>query len=108
MAFTKKNAPKEKAEQNWDYEITVIACRETKNDSILMVDLDVNGVTIKSCILKEIICKNDGTTHKKGDVCYVLNFPSVKSGDKHYNQVWFPLSNANIKDILTQVQSILG
>lgn len=108
MAFTKKNTPKETSAQKIDYDIRVTGCRATKNDSILMVDLNVNGVTIKSCILKEIICKNDGTTHKKGDVCYVLNFPSVKSGDKYYNQVWFPLSNENIQDILTQAQSLLG
>ena len=107
MFGTAKEAKKEAAAKKVDYEITVEAARNTKNDSIIMVDLDVNGVKIKSCMLKEIEVKKDGEKHKKGDLCYVLNFPSEKVGDKYYNRVWFPISNENIDDIISQVKSRL-
>lgn len=90
------------------YVIKVDAARKTKNDSIIMIDLDVNGVKIKSCMLKEIICQKDGEKHKKGDKCYVLNFPSEKVGDKYYNRVWFPYSSAHVEDIIEQVKKILN
>ena len=108
MSFTKNTKKNTETSEKINYDIKVSGVRPTKNDSILMVDLVVNGVSIKSCILREIICQKDGELHKKGDVCYVLNFPSNKVGDKYYNQVWFPISNENIADILTQAQSMLG
>lgn len=99
---------KEVKEGKMTYDVKVMAARTTKNDSIVMVDLDINGVKVKSCMLKEIECKEDGKVHKKGDICYVVNFPSEKgSNGKWYNTVWCPLSNDNIDDIVKQVQSIL-
>lgn len=105
MFGTEKKEAKQDAKRS--YEIKVDAARATKNDAIVMVDLDVNGVKIKSCMLKEIIVKEDGEKHKKGDKCYILNFPSEKVGEKYYNRVWFPASNKNIEDIIDQVKSIL-
>ena len=90
-----------------EHVITVEAARATKNDSIVMVDLDVNGVKIKSCMLKEGTVTKDGEKYKKGDKCYFLNFPSEKVGDKYYNRAWFPVSNKNLEDIIRQVQSLL-
>lgn len=90
-----------------DYNIKVEAARATKNDSIIMVDLDVNGVKIKSCMLKEATVKEDGEKHKKGDIVYFLNFPSEKVGDKYYNRAWFPVSNENLESIISQVKSLL-
>ena len=107
MFGTAKEAKKEAAESKVEYTIKVEAARATKNDSIVMVDLDVNGVKIKSCMLKEITVKKDGEKHKAGDICYVLNFPSEKVGDKYYNRVWFPASNNHIDDIVRQVQLLL-
>ena len=107
MFGTTKEAKKEVSDKI-EYDIKVDAARTTKNDSIVMIDLDINGVKVKSCMLKEIECKKDGTTHKKGDICYVVNFPSEKgSNGKWYNTVWCPLSNENIDDIVKQVQSLL-
>ena len=106
MFGTNKEVKKDAAEKV-EYVIKVEAARATKNDSIVMVDLDVNGVKIKSCMLKEITVQKDGDKYKKGDTCYVLNFPSEKSGDKYYNRVWFPVSNKNMEDIIKQVQSLL-
>lgn len=89
------------------YEIKVDAARTTKNDKIVMIDLDVNGVKIKSCMLKEDTVKKDGEKHKAGDTVYFLNFPSEKVGDKYYNRAWFPYSNDNLEDIINQVKALL-
>jgi hypothetical protein len=102
----KKEAKKEEVKNT--YVVKVDAARTTKNESIVMIDLDINGVKVKSCMLKEVECKKDGKTHKAGDICYVVNFPSEKgSNGKWYNIAWCPLSNDIIDDIVKQVQSIL-
>lgn len=107
MFGTEKKEVKKDAAEKVDYKITVEAARATKNDSIIMVDLDVNGVKIKSCMLKEATVKEDGEKHKKGDTVYFLNFPSEKVGDKYYNRAWFPVSNENLESIISQVKSLL-
>ena len=77
-----------KNEDKVNYEVTVIGARQTKNESIVMVDLDVNGVKIYSCMLKEITVKKDGEKYKKGDTCYILNLPQEKGTDgKYYDRV---------------------
>ncbi len=98
---------KAEEKQKISYDIKVEAARATKNDSIVMIDIEVNGVKIKSCMLKEATVKEDGEKHKKGDIVYFLNFPSEKVGDKYYNRAWFPVSNENMQDIIDQVQSLL-
>ena len=92
---------------NVNYDIQVSEVRRTKNDKILMIDLVVNGVWIKSCMLKEVTFKKDGEVHKKGDTVYILNFPSEKSGDRYYNRAWFPYSNADIDNICNQVKALV-
>ena len=103
-----KKEVKKDAANKVDYKITVEAARATKNEAIVMVDLDVNGVKIKSCMLKEAVVTKDGEKYKKGDTCYFLNFPSEKVGDKYYNRAWFPVSNANLEDIIGQVKVLLS
>ena len=98
---------KQEATEKRSYEIKVEAARATKNEAIVMVDLDVNGIKIKSCMLKEATVTKDGDKYKKGDTCYFLNFPSEKVGDKDYNRVWFPVSNENLEDIINQVKALL-
>jgi len=105
MFGTTKEVKKEAADVK--YTFTVKAVRQTKNDKIVMIDLDINGVTVKGCMLKEITVKQDGEKHKAGDICYVVNFPSEKVGDKYYNVVWAPVSNDNLDDILKQVKALL-
>jgi DNA-binding cell septation regulator SpoVG len=105
MFGSAKEVKQEEAKRS--YEIKVEAARATKNESIVMVDLEVNGIKIKSCMLKEATVKEDGEKHKKGDKCYFLNFPSEKVGDKYYNRVWFPVSNKNMEDIVSQVKALL-
>ena len=106
MFGTNKEAKKDAAKI--EYVVTVEVARETKNDKIVMVDLDVNGVKIKGNMLKEVVCTKDGDKHKKGDICYVLNFPSEKVGNKYYNRAWFPISNETMNKILEQVNSLLN
>lgn len=105
MFGTTKEVKKDTADVK--YTFTVKAVRQTKNDKIVMLDLDINGVTVKGCMLKEITVKQDGEKHKAGDICYVVNFPSEKVGDKYYNVVWAPVSNDNLDDILRQVKALL-
>lgn len=105
MFGTSKEVKQEEAKRS--YEIKVDAARATKNDAIVMVDLDVNGVKIKSCMIKEATVTKDGEKYKKGDKCYFLNFPSEKVGNKYYNRAWFPYSNENLEDIINQVQALL-
>ena len=108
MFGTKKN-DEGAAREQIEYNITVTAARATKNDQIVMVDMLVNGIDIKSCMLKEVTVQNDGKVHKKGEVIYILQFPSEKaSNGKYYNRVWFPISNENMDKILTQVQDLLA
>ena len=103
MAFSKKKTTEKK-----EYIIKVLATRETKNDAIVMVDIDVNGVKIYSCILKELTVKEDGKKYKKGDKCYVLNLPQEKGSDgKYYDRVWFPRSNDMIDSVVEQVSEML-
>ena len=89
------------------YEANVLNVRKTKNDAILMLDIDVNGVKIYSCIFKEVTVKKDGQKYKKGDKCYVLSLPSEKSGDKYYDRVWFPVSNETMDTIIEQIKEKL-
>ena len=106
MPFPKKKTTEGEKK---NYDTKVIAARQTKNESIVMVDLDVNGVKIYSCILKEVVCTKDTEAHKKGDVCTFLNLPQEKGTDgKYYDRVWFPISNKMIEDVRKQVEEILG
>ena len=105
--FGKEKATATVTSEASKYDIKVTEVRRTKNDKIVMLDMVVNGIWIKSCLLKEATVKEDGEKHKKGDIVYILNFPSEKSGGKYYNRVWFPISNADLDIICNQVKSLL-
>ena len=80
---------------------------KTKRDDMLMINLDVNGVLINGCFLKEVTVKKDGQKYKAGDKCYVIDYPSQKVGDKYYRQVWFPVSNENLASVIEQVKELM-
>ena len=107
MFGTEKKEVKKEAANKVDYVIKVDKVIKTKNDSILILNLDVNGVLINGCMLKEVTVKKDGTKYKAGDKCYVLDYPSVKRDDKYYRQVWFPVTNANMDSIIAQVKELM-
>lgn len=110
MFGTKKEVEKKAdAAEKIDFNIKVEAARTTKNDSIVMIDLLVNGVSIRSCMLKEVTVKEDGEVHKKGDTCYIVQFPSEKGKNgKYYNRCWFPISNEDLEEIVHQTESLLS
>ena len=90
-----------------DYVIKVDKVIKTKNDNLLMINLDVNGVLINGCFLKEVTVKQDGQKYKAGDKCYIIDYPSQKVGDKYYRQVWFPISNENLASVIEQVKELM-
>lgn len=102
MAFTTK-----KEGTKTEYKVTVEKAIATKNDDIVIIGLNVNGIKINSCILKKIKVKEDGKKYKKGDECVVLNFPSEKVNGHYYNLVWFPVSNETLDDIVKQTNDLL-
>lgn len=93
--------------QTTEYTIKVDNVIKTKRDDMLMLNLDVNGVLINGCFLKEVTVKNDGQKYKAGDMCYVIDYPSQKVGENYYRQVWFPVSNANLDSIIKQVKELM-
>ena len=90
-----------------DYVIKVDKVIKTKNDNLLKINLDVNGVLINGCFLKEVTVKQDVQKYKAGDKCYIVDYPSQKVGDKYYRQVWFPVSNENLASIIEQVKELM-
>ena len=62
-----------------DYVIKVDKVIKTKNDNLLMINLDVNGVLINGCFLKEVTVKQDGQKYKAGDKCYIPHRKSETS-----------------------------
>lgn len=91
------------------YTFKVENVRKTKNDKLLIIDLDVNGVKIYSCFFKEITVKNDGKKYKAGDTTYVVQFPQEKSSNgKYYDRVWCPVSNENMTSIIEQIKALIG
>lgn len=93
--------------ENKDYVIKVDKVIKTKNDNLLMINLDVNGVLINGCFLKEVTVKQDGQKYKAGDKCYIIDYPTQKVGDKYYRQVWFPVSNENLASVIEQVKELM-
>ena len=110
MFGTKKEVEKKAdAAEKIDFNIKVEAARTTSDNNIVMIDLIVNGVSIKSCMLKEVTVKKDGEVHKKGDTCYIVQFPSYKGKNgKYYNHCWFPMTNDDLEGIVHQTESLLS
>lgn len=98
----------EATEAKNNYVVVVEDAKTTKNSNIVIVNLDVNGVKINSCILKEVTVKADGEKHKKGDICYILDMPSEKVNGKYYKRAWFPVSNETMNSIVEQTKKLLG
>lgn len=91
------------------YTFKVENVRKTKNDKLLIIDLDINGVKVYSCFFKEITVQKDGKKYKAGDTTYVIQFPQEKSSNgKYYDRVWCPVSNENMNSIIDQIKALLG
>lgn len=90
-----------------EYTFKVENVRKTKNDKLLIIDLDINGVKVYSCFFKEITVKKDGKKYKAGDTAYVIQLPQEK-GSKYHDRVWCPISNENMLSIIEQIKALLG
>lgn len=98
----------EKKTDKIEYVVKVDKVIPTKNDSIIMLNIDVNGVLVSGCMLKEVTVKEDGKKYKKGDKCFIFDFPSKKVGDKYYREVWFPVSSELTDSIVDQAKKLLS
>lgn len=93
-----------------EYNCKVTHVRKTKKDDLLMFDMTVNGVDLKSLMLKEVTVKKDGKKYKAGDKAYIINFYSTKSNadGRYYNNYFFPISSELQDNIIDQIKSLLG
>lgn len=105
--FGSNQSEEKKATGN--YTFTVEKARATKNDKIVMLNLDVNGVKISGAMLKEVTVSKDTKKYKKGDTAYILSFPNYKgSDDNWYNHCWAPVSEDNLKSVIDQTKTLLS
>ncbi|MBO7693776.1 MAG: hypothetical protein J6T10_14240 [Methanobrevibacter sp.] len=102
MAFTTKKESKKQ-----EYNVIVERAIATKNENIVIIVLNVNGVKINNCILKKVTVSKDGPKYKKGDECVILSFPSEKVKDNYYNLAWFPVTSEIKDDIVKQTNDLL-
>ena len=108
MAFFEETTTATEA-QTPKYVCKVTKARTTKNDDIIMFDINVNGVDLKSLILKKVTVKKDGKKYKAGDSAYIINYASTKGNDgKYYNNYFFPISSDLQDNIIGQIKSLLG
>ncbi len=106
---TNTESPNNNLPAKVQYTFKVENVRKTKNDKLLIIDLDINGVKVYSCFFKEITVKNDGKKYKAGDTAYVIQLPQEKgSNGKYYDRVWCPVSNENMLSIIEQIKALLG
>lgn len=105
--FNKEKKSEETKRDNVEYIVKVDKVIPTKNDDLVMVNIDVNGVLVSGCTLKEVTVKKDGEKYKKGDKCFIFDFPQRKVGDKYYRTVWFPVSSKLTDSIVEQVQKFM-
>lgn len=106
MALNKTNTKSQaKAEETANEEInyTIIVTRAkdiSKDDNtVVMFDMQVNGVTIYGCCYKSIVSK------KTGDTLYIVQLPQRKGADgNYYNVAFFPIN----KDITERIEKQLN
>lgn len=100
---------KEEKAQATKYEFTVEKAITTKNDKIVMLNLDVNGVKISGAMLKEVTVTKDGKKYKKGDTAYILSFPNYKGNDgNYYNHCFAPVSDESLQSVIDQTKKLLS
>lgn len=94
----------EKKERN-DYVVKVLKVKDfsenSKLDTNVAFDMEVNGIKIYGCWLKE-------GTSKEGKDYSVVSLPSQKGKDGNYYSVtWFPISKELTKEIREQIVNML-
>lgn len=90
----KKNKTEEAKKPAVTYDVTVTRAKEVKDSYAF--DMEVNGVKIYGCWLKE---------GKNGNF---VSFPSYKGSDgKYYSHCYFPISEELKKEIEDQIEANL-
>lgn len=96
--------PQVKKEASKKFEVTeleVLKARQFKNSRIGF-DLKVNGITIYSMIAFPY-------KDKQGNDAWGISFPQRKGSDgKYYNEVYFFIDDELRKQILDQIDKVLG
>ena len=95
----------EKKEKRVDYVVNVLRAKDftenSKLDTNVAFDMEVNGIKIYGCWLKE-------GTGKDGKEYSLISLPSQKGKDGNYYSVaWFPISKELTKEIREQIVKML-
>ena len=95
----------EKKEKRVEYDVNVLRAKDftekSKLDTNVAFDMEVNGIKIYGCWLKE-------GTGKDGKEYSLISLPSKKGKDgNYYNVLWFPISEELTKEIREQIVKIL-
>ena len=95
----------EKKEKRVEYDVNVLRAKDltekSKLDTNVAFDMEVNGIKIYGCWLKE-------GTGKDGKEYSLISLPSQKGKDENYYSVaWFPISKELSKEIREQIVKML-
>ena len=95
----------EKKEKRVEYVVKVLRAKDftekSKLDTNVAFDMEVNGIKIYGCWLKE-------GTRKDGKDYSLISLPSQKGKDGNYYSVaWFPISKELTKEIREQIVNML-
>ena len=95
----------EKKEKRVEYDVNVLRAKDftenSKLDTNVAFDMEVNGIKIYGCWLKE-------GTGKDGKEYSLISLPSQKGKDGNYYSVaWFPISKELTKEIRKQIVNML-
>ena len=95
----------EKKETRVKYVVKVLRAKDftekSKLDTNVAFDMEVNGIKIYGCWLKE-------GTSKKGENYSMVILPSKVGKDgKYYSVAWFPISKKLVEDIREQIVNML-
>lgn len=95
MALNKSKKQETKETNTTTYTVTVTRAKEIKDSYAF--DMEVNGIKIYGCWLKE--SKNGGN---------FISFPSYKGSDgKYYSHVWFNIDEKLQEEIEKQIEAAL-
>ena len=88
-----------------DYVVKVLRAKDfsdfSKLDTNVAFDMEVNGIKIYGCWLKE-------GTSKEGKNYSIVSLPSQNGKDgKYYSVAWFPISKELTKEIREQIVNML-
>lgn len=95
-----KKTEEKKTEEKTEYTVRVIRASQYKEGAFAF-DMEVNGVSIYGCWLKQ-------GTNKDGKDYSFIDFPSYKAKNgEYYKYAWFPI-NKELHDLIeAQIESML-